>query len=325
MRKVALLGAALLACAGVGTAEERHAGLPAYMKVSAVLVVSPDRVLVAGHTLPDGSLGPIQAREPRIYAFERGPATLAWGEGVGWIIAAAGREGTVWAVRARLRPEGSGSLYDLLLSLDGGVSWRERGPVPATSLTSVAVAGGGTGWAHGANNLWRTEDDGVTWVAISAPGRRDSAREQLVALGPQTALLAGTSLLRTDDGGDTWRVLTTDRVDVTDGRFVGGAAPGGVRVGRLQPNGVHWGATFPGTLLAKRVVSEGERVTVLASEVGDRPGSGPVLLRSTDGGATLAAEPVRGPLDASYYELAGPDGLVFVDQGRTLRVRTLPH
>lgn len=322
MKKAVLLGAALLACAGLGTTQQRYTGLPSYMKVAAVLVLGADRVLVAGHAVPDGSLGPITAREPRIYAFERGPARLSWGEGIGWIVAADHRDSEVWAVRARLRPEGEGSLYDLLVSPDGGASWIDRGPVPASSLTFVVVAGGGGGWAHGAHNLWRTEDGGTTWTPVVAPGTRDSARERLVALGPRTALLAGAALLRTDDGGATWHAVTSDPVDVTDGRFVVGRVAGGLRLGRLEANGVRWGATYTGELLAAQVASEGDRVTVLASEVGERPGSGPVLLHSADGGATLDAERVRGPLDPSFYALVGPDGLAFVDQGRTLRVRT---
>lgn len=318
MRTATLLMASLLGCGG---AEASYPGLPGYMKVAAILPVRPDRVLVAGHFVPSGGLGPIEAREPRIFAFERGPATVAWGEGQGWMIAAAQRVGEVWAVRARLRPEGEGSLYNLLVSSDFGVSWSDHGPIPAQSITSVSLAGGGVGWVHGAHNLWRTADGGANWTAVSAPGIRDSSREHILADGPLTAWLAGPALLRTEDGGATWRVLESDGVEITDGRFVVGHVANGMRVGRLGPGGIRWGATWSGDLLARYLASDGERLTVLASHTGRDVGSGPVLLRSRDGGQTLVAEQVRGPSDANSYALAGPDGLLWVDQGRKLRVR----
>lgn len=316
----ALLVATLVGCAGLNQ-EARYTGLPPNTKVTAILALRADRVLVAGHAVPGGALWPITAREPRIYTFDRGPAVLAWGEGTGWIVDADHLGDEVWAVRARLRPEGEGSLYDLLVSRDAGASWDDRGPVPATSLTSIAVAGDGVGWAHGAYNLWRTEDRGATWTPVEAPGTRDSARERLVATGPRVALLAGPALLRTEDGGATWRTVTADPVHVTDGRFVVGPVEGGLRVGRLAADGVRWGTRSAGPLLAAQIASDGNRVTVLASEAGEAPGRGAVLLRSADGGTTIDAERVTGPLDPAFYTLVGPGGLAFVDLGRTLRVR----
>jgi hypothetical protein len=322
MKKAAMWAAALIACAEV-EAEAHYGGLPPYMQVAAVVVVRPDRVLVMGHTLPDGSLGPLPAREPRIFAFLRGPATLAWGEGKGWVIAADNHEAEVWAVRARLRPEGEGSQYDLLASGDGGISWSERGSIPATSLTSIVVAGGGVGWALGAHNLWRTEDGGASWSAITAPGTRDSTRERIVPRGARTAYLTGRQLLRTTDAGNTWRTVTADEVAVTDGRFVAGPTPEGLRIGRIEANGVHWGAVYSGEFRSAQLASEGERVSVLAIPVGRRPGSGPVLVQSVDGGASLKGTAQRGPSDRAHYALVGPSGMAWVDQGRQLRVRAI--
>ena len=142
----------------------------------------------------------------------------------------------------------------LLVTADGGASWRTPASAPpalageagfAASGTALAVIGGaasrgrawvGTGGGARAR-VYRTEDGGWSWLAAATPlpaGRTSGIfgvafgdAEHGVAVGgeythPRAA--SGSNVVSTSDGGRTWRVM-------------GEAKPAGVRYGVAWAHG----------------------------------------------------------------------------------------
>lgn len=100
---------------------------------------------------------------------------------------------------------------------DGGDTWRATDRPPQTAVV-VCLGAPGTGWVATGTTVYRSVDDGATWVAqltIPAGGGSETA---LVCRGDRAAYAsfsigAGQHIggfLRTDDGGGHWRPLTED-------------------------------------------------------------------------------------------------------------------
>lgn len=105
----------------------------------------------------------------------------------------------------------------VLLSDDGGDSWRQAAEVPTrVTLTAVTLHNEQTGWAVGHDAvILRTRDGGETWELVhSAP------EEQLPLLDiwfrdadSGIAIGAYGYFVETDDGGDSWSQI---QLDITD-------------------------------------------------------------------------------------------------------------
>jgi photosystem II stability/assembly factor-like uncharacterized protein len=96
----------------------------------------------------------------------------------------------------------------VLVSTDGGASWRQS-PVPARAmLTAVYFADARRGWAVGHDEvILRTVDGGATWfVAHYAPEHEQPLLAVRVdAAGRGFAVGAYSTVYRSDDAGASWR------------------------------------------------------------------------------------------------------------------------
>ena len=318
MRKNALIAgiASALGCTGW----QSWGQLPHRLKVTRILVEGPDDALVMGFIDPGGGPERLAERAPRVFKVGSAGVGEDFAEGTGWVQAGDTLGGEVWALRARIRPEGEGSLYDLLVRPGPGAAWEERGPVLASGLAAVVIEGGGCGWALGVRNFWRTCDGGASWAAVEAPGSRSGLYEPLITLGSQAALLGGRSLERTRDGGATWRTLSDRAVAATDGRYAVARLGGGLQVGLIEGDAVTWRARYDGEYLPSAVASSGDALLILAVPTGSLAGRGLLLLRSDNGGVTLTAERSGLHANPAYVGLGGPECIIRVDLARRVGV-----
>jgi len=311
--------ASALGCAGW----QPWGQLPDRLKVTRVLVEGPE-ALVMGFIDPGGGPERLSERAPRVFRVSSAGVQEDFAEGTGWVQAGDTLGGEVWALRARIRPEGEGSLYDLLVRPGPGAAWEARGPVPASSLAAVVIEGGGCGWALGVRSFLRTCDGGATWTPVEAPGARSGLYEPLITLGPQAALLGGRSLQLTRDGGATWRTLSDRAVAATDGHYAVARLEGGLRVGRVEGDVVTWLARYDGEYLPSAVTSSDDSLLILAVPTGSLAGRGLLLLRSDDGGASLTAERSGLHSNPAYVGLGGPELLLRVDLARRVAALERP-
>lgn len=111
----------------------------------------------------------------------------------------------VWA--AYWRPAGTGGL---VLTTDGGDSWRELDLNGTPSLRALAMAPGDPDllYAGGIGGVWRSGDGGESWFNINGQGLSTEFIESL-AVDPRDPdhIYAGTwrQVYRTRNGGTTWQ------------------------------------------------------------------------------------------------------------------------
>lgn len=308
----------LLGCpaGATGPSWTKVTDLPRDLKVTSIVPTGPSEVVVFGYRNEGGSMP--QFRSPLIVRWDGAALSTSRDGGRGWIQAADGSGDAVWAVHAVLQDDGEGSDYALIVSADRGRTWSEGRPIPASSLTDVAVQDGSCGWVLGVGALLRSCDAGATWQPVEATGARTGVGEPMSASADGALVLGGKSAQRTTDAGLTWSDLTEERIAATDGHRVVSRDSPGSRVGRINGGSVAWTGRLDGDLLPTAVASGGSSVLVEASPLGSRVGSGVLLLRSTDGGATFEERLLRGSSDSAYVALAGPDAAWRVDLGRRL-------
>ncbi len=134
-------------------------------------------------------------------------------EGLNPILALAGDAATLYA-----------GLYDdgLLLSDDGGVTWRNDSSLAARDITRLlGEAGVSAQYAYGpTGGLWRATDAG--WQRIDG-FESDGVLASVVAAGPGQLLAAVEgALFRSDDGGARWDAapLPSDEQILVHGRWI---------------------------------------------------------------------------------------------------------
>ena len=101
-------------------------------------------------------------------------------------------------------------------SADGGRTWSKVGPVPE-GLIDIAASGqdADTLYAATRNGLFKSIDTGRSWQPAHIL-RRLATMVQVTGRGEVYAFIFGTGLLRADDGGVNWRLVSND----FDGAYV---------------------------------------------------------------------------------------------------------
>ena len=186
--------------------------------------------------------------------------------------------------------------WGVYASEDGSQSWRPLGALPRGDLGRVECSGLAVSDVPNLllltqqarqPTLLKSTDGGESWVARR--GLQGLAIDAIAfAGGTQAYAMAGGSLYRSDDGGDTW--LLTGR-SPTQGSILAMAA--GTSPPRLclaasdglwmTQDGGDWALTWQGSAMDSLVSSKGQ-VLYAGGPAG--------LCRSDDGGATWQAEPL---------------------------------
>jgi photosystem II stability/assembly factor-like uncharacterized protein len=235
-------------------------------------------------------------------------------EGLGWIQALDCHGNLCAALGATLKASGSGSDYHLLVSTDGGLAWRLRGPVPAPSASQVLAVSADEFWVLGAYYLGRTTDGGASWTEPALDGERSPHAERLRRAERAVAVL-GKGLSYTQDGGATWKTEGSGAarlVDV-DGAYVVAAESGHARVGERRGGEVRWLSPLPSGREPLRLAVDGTALRVLTRNADPSKGVEPTVHVSEDGGKSWSSQ----KLDVSQHvDIAGRHGLGVDMRGR---------
>lgn len=196
----------------------------------------------------------------------------------------------------------------MLSSADRGRTWKVAGPLPVQSAWQVAVVSAFEVWILGEGTLVRSEDAGLTWDQVLAPGARSSLKERLDvdALG---VVLLGNPVRRLEEGGGWEEEVAGATVTASSGGWWVGQKDGAAVLRR--PGGA-W-EPFPRVNASwawpRQLWVDGQRVTAL---VEDEAGSNRMLvLDSDDSGATWSVEGIYAQVFDPASVIA-PDGAVFV-------------
>lgn len=129
-------------------------------------------------------------------------------------VAHAGTAALLGATRAGDRLVAVGDHGVVMLSDDGGQSWRQAKSVPVDStLTSVSFANARQGWATGHwGVILHTEDGGESWAVQRSATTEDRPLFALHMLDATHGVAVGlwSLVLVTDDGGRSWSPVTLD-------------------------------------------------------------------------------------------------------------------
>jgi len=212
------------------------------------------------------------------------------------------------AANAGARVVAVGALGHVILSEDGGKSYRQARQVPVDfTLTGVCFANAHEGWAVGhGGSIMHSSDGGETWDLQRSDIQVDQPLYSVYFSDNQHGWAAGlwSLLLHTSDGGKTWEQIKLPvmagqkRADLNLLRLFAGpqqelyiAAEQGTLY-RSQDNGSNW-----------QVISTGSKAslwsgTVTAAHTLIVGGLGGKLLRSADGGASwqVVAIPTTGSI-----------------------------
>ncbi|WP_051443591.1 WD40/YVTN/BNR-like repeat-containing protein [Curvibacter gracilis] len=127
-------------------------------------------------------------------------------------VAHAGTASLLGATRAGDRLVAVGDHGVVMLSDDGGQTWRQAKSVPVDStLTSVSFTDARQGWAAGHwGVILHTEDGGESWAVQRSATGEDRPLFALHMLDAQRGVAVGlwSLVLSTDDGGKSWNPVT---------------------------------------------------------------------------------------------------------------------
>jgi photosystem II stability/assembly factor-like uncharacterized protein len=192
-------------------------------------------------------------------------------------------------------------------STDGGAVWRFLGLEGKDAMHFALEDDDGTIWVAGHNVLQRSEDRGKAWTGVTPEGLPGLDIHGF-AIGPDNELLyaavAGEGLYRSDDGGDSYRLISEDvgpgvyALAVTkDGVLFAADSERGVLI-NATGDGVEWveALDMPTLGLAsnsldppeRRILAAGESIQLFGRD--DRPrevlaieeGAGPVAFAPSD-------------------------------------------
>lgn len=235
---------------------------------------------------------------------ERGGIFLSDDRGASWRAATTPSSATLTAVRAidGRRVLAVGHDAAILRSEDGGENWQlvQSDPDAEEPLLGLWVDASGKGFAVGAyGRFLSTTDGGASWAARELEANQDALHlNAVIGLGGERFLIAGEAgtLLRSDDGGETWQALASPYAGSFFGALAlpdGAALVFGMRghIFRGEDGGTRWVEVATGvqySLFGGRVLSDGRLVLV---------GQSGAVLVSADQGR-------------SFARLDGPDRLV---------------
>ncbi len=165
-------------------------------------------------------------------------------------------------------------------STDGGATW-------SNSIQSIGIAGrkiqffdAQFGWAVGTGRLFITRDGGNTWTQANVPG----------GIVPYDVVFAnryigyvtsdqGTSIARTDDGGNTWEVFATP--SLRQGSL---SARGKIAIVDQQTVVLWAGATYPGNVIGYALLTTnngGQTWSEISTANNQIGGGGPIVRADT--------------------------------------------
>lgn len=178
--------------------------------------------------------------------------------------------------------------YQMVRSMDDGLTWEERGDVVDTGPLLVLSA----------NEVWilsdsvmRSADGGLTFQEVSLPGERDSINERLslgrngdvLLTGPSGLLRMGRDgVLKEQDALDGWNVAAAA------GGYFAGDHDGVLAIRKDEP-GASWIPFKRGAFRVSEVAADGEGIRVLTRPVDPSKG-GTSYHVSMDGGRTWSHE-----------------------------------
>jgi photosystem II stability/assembly factor-like uncharacterized protein len=111
----------------------------------------------------------------------------------------------------------------LVTTNDAGANWKTMTQPAARAAAVVCLSSPGAGWAATSTAVYRSDDNGASWVRQATTPIGGGTELELVCRGDHAAYASfdiGANqytggFLRTDDGGAHWRVLTQDRASGT--------------------------------------------------------------------------------------------------------------
>jgi photosystem II stability/assembly factor-like uncharacterized protein len=193
----------------------------------------------------------------------------------------------------------------ILRSLDGGVSWTQVANFPSSSAFSLGQADSLTLYAVGTSlQVVKSIDGGANWVRKTA---HDVPFSDLVKIRCGDALhcligtVQGSQLLRTEDGGDTYRSV----VPSSDASFaLAFAGPSrALAAGMVGSAEVSNDAGATWAAVGSRIAGSFTQLAAVSDTIAYAGGESGVLARTRDAGQTWAN--VSPPTEATIVGLAG--------------------
>jgi photosystem II stability/assembly factor-like uncharacterized protein len=189
---------------------------------------------------------------------------------------------------------------------DGASSWTQVGSLPGTALRALQAASGTTLYAVGDNlAVMKSEDGGGKWSRVPVTGTPPGNLVSIRCSGIDTCLIAtatGSQVLRTDDGGKSFKSLVPSTDPTRAVAFASATravAVGGQGSAEVSSDaGVNW------TAVGTRIAGGFRVLEPVSASVAYAGGEDGVLARTVDGGRMWAN--VSAPTAAVIVGIAAP-------------------
>ncbi|HVZ37771.1 MAG TPA: T9SS type A sorting domain-containing protein [Candidatus Kapabacteria bacterium] len=200
----------------------------------------------------------------------------------------------------------------VLRTTDGGATWTRQRIGGKATIAWIAMADsmhGLLGLRTAPNSLMTTSDGGETWESIALPLEAQSMGISDIAMPTPSTFIAlmawypRNTIVRSDDGGRTWRVFPNALPDSTAGSLwfndsLNGWAAGDVYTGvgdlrrevisRTTDGGATWGTRLNAEVGWKFGLTD---IAFTSPDSGLAVGGIGTILRTSDGGANWVVEP----------------------------------
>ncbi len=317
MGYLALFSSFILGCWVSDAGWEPRGQLPEAFFVESTRSMAPREALFGGYD-QGGATWEIGDRRASVYLWS-GDSVVRTYEGLGWVSHISAGPGAIWALAATLKPAGVDSDYRALVSLDGGRTWSERGPIPTASAEQILAVSATEAWVLGMDTLVRTTDAGATWANVGSPGTRDGVSERIALEGGRVVVM-GEGVLATATGGQTWMENDVDssRVYAIAGAVVAARVGTELRVGVMASGGPEWLAAIDVEGEVSRLVVDGASVRMLVVPTGRMVGRGLLYYTSDDNAKAWKAWLLASAANPGAADLLAGGGGVAVDVRRRI-------